>query len=73
MFTHSTQDVTAMRIHLNELKSSFDRFMNEGVIFEKIKSVYLEIKELESQIAVLDWETPNYSKDGGNFFTHRIQ
>ena len=52
-------DTSALRIHLNELKSEFDKTMREGASFSIVKSIYKEIKELEWQLKVLDWERNN--------------
>jgi len=48
-------DVTSLRIHVNELKSVFDRAMCEGDTFEQVKEIYMQIKELEYEIKVLEW------------------
>jgi hypothetical protein len=49
-------DATAMRLHLNELKSHFDTAMRNGEVFANLKKVYMEIKELECHLKVIEWE-----------------
>jgi hypothetical protein len=56
MLVSPDSDVTAMRIHLNELRSRFDQAMREGESFSIMKDLHLQIKELESCIKVLEWE-----------------
>ena len=48
-------DVTAMRIHLKELQSQFDKAMREGESFTTMKEIHMQIKELESHLKVLEW------------------
>jgi len=57
-------DVTSIRIHLNELKTQFDRAILEGTEFASVKKLYIQIKELECHLNVMEWEanhgrTPN--------------
>jgi hypothetical protein len=49
-------DISSLRIHLNELKSSFDKAMREGGDLANLQRMHMEIKELEWHIKVLDWE-----------------
>ena len=49
-------DVATIRIQLNELKSKFDRGIMLGEEFASIKKTYMEIKELECFLNVLEWE-----------------
>jgi hypothetical protein len=42
--------VAAMRVHLNQLKSQFDSAMCNGETFAPLKKIYMQIKELESEI-----------------------
>ena len=58
MILSSNTDVTTMRIHLNELRSSFDLAMRDGETFSKMKEMHLQIKQLESNIKVLEWNAP---------------
>ena len=53
MFNNINNDVTALRVHLNDLKSLFDQAMCEGGTFEEVKKIYMQIKEVECQINVL--------------------
>lgn len=55
MIQNPDSDVTAMRIHLNELRSRFDQAMREGESFTTMKEIHLQIRELESCIKVLEW------------------
>ena len=55
MIANPASDVTAMRIHLNELRSKFDQAMRDGESLTAIKEIHLQIKELESCIKVLEW------------------
>jgi len=55
MLVTPDSDVTAMRIHLNELKSKFDQAMRDGESFTTMKEIHLQIKELESCLKVLEW------------------
>jgi hypothetical protein len=55
MFLSPDSDVTAMRIHLNELRSRFDQAVRDGESFTVMKEIHLQIKELESCIKVLEW------------------
>ena len=48
-------DVSAMRIHLNELRSRFDEAVRDGESFTMMKEIHLHIKELESCIKELEW------------------
>jgi hypothetical protein len=55
MILSPDSDVSAMRIHLNELRSTFDQAVREGGSFTMMKEIHLQIKELESCIKVLEW------------------
>jgi hypothetical protein len=55
MILSPDSDVTAMRIHLNELRSRFDQAMRDGETFITMKEIHMQIKELESCIKVLEW------------------
>jgi hypothetical protein len=63
-------DATAIRMHLNELKSEFDNAMRDGEVFENLKKVYMEIKEMECHLKVIEWEA---NKVRGNGFFNRSQ
>lgn len=63
MLVSPDSDVTAMRIHLNELRSRFDQAIREGESFVTMKDIHLQIKELESCIKVLEWNGTSYSSD----------
>jgi hypothetical protein len=49
-------DITAIIIQLNELRSKFDQGMREGHEPSDLKETYLQIKELECYLKVLQWE-----------------
>ena len=49
-------DPSALRIHLNELKSEFDKAMRGGGEFSQVKILYKAIKEVEWHLQVLEWE-----------------
>ncbi|RYG46199.1 MAG: hypothetical protein EOO01_16570 [Chitinophagaceae bacterium] len=63
MILSSDTDVTTMKIHLNELRSSFDSAMREGELFSKMKEMHLQIKQLESNIKVLEWNAPSSPRE----------
>jgi hypothetical protein len=54
--TTENVDVITIRIHLNELKTQFDNAMREGEEFAALKKMYMEIKELECYLNVLEWQ-----------------
>ena len=60
MKTIEFDDAVGMRIHLNELRSAFDAAMRQEVITANIKHLYKQIKELESCLAVIEWDAPTY-------------
>lgn len=64
MIVSPDSDVTAMRIHLNELRSTFDQAMRDGNSFAMMKEIHLQIKELESCINVLEWNGGSVSFRG---------
>jgi hypothetical protein len=55
MTTHNV-DATAIRIHLNELKTRFDEAMDSGEEFSTLKKIYMDIKQLECYLNVLEWQ-----------------
>ena len=69
MFENINNDVDALRIHLNEQKIIFDRSIREGLSFELVKKIYLEIKELECQIGVMEL-TANNNPESVNHSRH---
>jgi len=54
--TTETVDVISIRIHLNELKTQFDNAMRDGDEFATLKKIYMEIKELECHLKVIEWD-----------------
>lgn len=42
----------------NELKSKFEQKLLHGECFEEAKKVYRQMKELEAQLNVVDWQKP---------------
>jgi uncharacterized protein YxjI len=61
-------DVTAIRIHLNELKTRFDQAMRNGEEFAVLKKIYMEIKELEYHLKILEWEADNRRRNYSIYF-----
>lgn len=55
MILSPDRDITSMRIQLNELRSKFDQAMRDGVSYNTVKEIHLQIKELESSIKELEW------------------
>ena len=55
-------DVITIRIRLNELKTQFDRAMRDGEEFAALKKIYMEIKELECHLKVIDWSADNKAR-----------
>jgi len=55
-------DVITIRIRLNELKTKFDSSMNKGEEFATLKKIYMEIKELECHLKVIDWSADNKAR-----------
>lgn len=79
----SELEVIEISIRLNELKSKFDRIIRDGETYENVKTIYLQIRELECYQNALQWHPKEYStfesrppsedasrfsgKDGGNY------
>lgn len=72
MLVSPDSDVTAMRIHLNELRSRFDLAMREGESFSVMKDIHLQIKELESCIKVLEWNGDSFLRIKGDEPASRV-
>ena len=51
-----SNDITAINIQLNELRSKFDHGMREGGDFPHMRETYLQMKELECYINALQWD-----------------
>ena len=66
IMTTEDVDVTSIRMHLNELKTKFEMAMIEGGEFAALKKIYMEIKELECHLNVMEWEA-NKRKINGYF------
>ena len=64
MILSPDSDVIAMRIHLNELRSKFDQAIRDGESFTTMKEIHSQIKELESCIKVLEWNSGSYPPRG---------
>jgi hypothetical protein len=58
MLQDTQDDVTSLRIRLNELRSQFDMVMRDGGTFDIVKAIYLRIKEIECYLRALQWN-PN--------------
>ena len=54
-------DSAALTNLINELKSRFDHKLLQGESFEDVKKVYMQIKEIESHLNVIDWQYPKES------------
>jgi hypothetical protein len=52
----ATNDVTAINIELNELRSKFDQAMRGGSEYPDLRQIYLHMKELECHLNALQWE-----------------
>ena len=59
-------DIQVIHIHLNELKAKFDKVMRDGGTFAEVKKIYMEIKELECHLKVLEWEADNRKRNYSN-------
>lgn len=46
-------DVASIRMHLDEMKSAYERAMREGEIFVNLKKIYMEIREMECHLKAL--------------------
>jgi hypothetical protein len=51
-----SNDITAINIQLNELRSKFDHAMRDGTDYVDLRETYLQMKELECYINALQWE-----------------
>jgi hypothetical protein len=54
---HEADSTTLVNL-LNELKSNFDQKLLQGETFEDAKKVYIQIKEIECQLSVINWQYP---------------
>ena len=50
------EDISSLRIHLNELQSKFERLIMHGESPANLKEIHLQIKELECHINAMDWD-----------------
>ncbi len=68
--TTENVDVISIRIHLNEMKSQFDSIMREGEEFAFQKKIYMEIKEVECHLKVLEWDASKYRAHASDYSGH---
>jgi len=61
MQTDIYNDVTSMRIELNELRTKFDKSLRAGENFEDVKTIHAQIKELECHLNALEWQPERFS------------
>jgi hypothetical protein len=47
----------ALVIRLNQLKARFEEKMEQGECFEEVKKLYMEIKNLESELKAINWQS----------------
>lgn len=57
MYTYHEADRAALATRLSELKVLFDKQMKEGKNFDEVKRTYMQIKTLEAQLNVINWQT----------------
>ena len=60
----AANDVTAINIQLNELRSKFDQVMREGNDFTDLRETYQQIKQLECYINALHWDPDHHLSHG---------
>jgi hypothetical protein len=52
----SEYDTSSLIIHLNELKSTFDKYMRDGETFANVKEIHMQIKEVECHLKAVGWD-----------------
>ena len=55
-------DSPALTNLLRELKSRFDQKLLQGETFEDAKKIYMQIKEIETHLNVINWQYPTNGK-----------
>lgn len=55
MNAYTQADSATLNLLLHELKSKFDQKLIEGETFEEAKKVYMQIKQIESQLDFINW------------------
>lgn len=65
----NNNDVTAINIQLNELRSKFDLAMREEHDILELRETYLQMKELECHIKALQWSPENHTSAYSTGFT----
>jgi len=51
----NNNDISGIRMHLNELRSQFDQVMRNGDDFNLLRELHIKIKELECHLQALEW------------------
>ena len=60
-------DVISIHTHLDDLKSQFDYAMREGEEFPIMQKIYMEMKELECHLKVLEWDASKYRAHAADY------
>jgi hypothetical protein len=63
----TNNDITAIRIQLNELKSKFDRSMREGETFGELRVIHMQIKEMECYLNAMEWDADVHANTGSRY------
>ena len=50
-------DMISLRNNLNILEIRFDQGMLEGELFNNLKKIYMEIKETQCHLKVMEWDS----------------
>ena len=50
-------DMISLRNNLNILEMRFDQGMLEGELFNNLKKIYMEIKETQCHLKVMEWDS----------------
>ena len=50
-------DMISLRNDLNILEMRFDQGMLEGELFDNLKKIYMEIKETQCHLKVMEWDS----------------
>ncbi len=64
MHEYHEANMHSLIILLNELKSKLDQKMHQGETFENVKKLYMQIKALESQLGIINWQKKNLNTGG---------
>ncbi len=50
-------DMISLRNHLNILEMQFDQGMLKNELFDNLKKIYMEIKETQCHLKVMEWDS----------------